>query len=162
MTIIPYILYLLLVGLHGVVLDEVTVIWSAHLNLPAFLVLAVALYKDDIPATWFGFFVGLVAAAGGPPAQLGWQTLFMAALALAASYVRERLNLDSLKAKLLLMFGGILVHNVGLLIISQTDGLFTHLITTALTGTVYTTVVAWLFFLVKERRLTMARIKALF
>jgi hypothetical protein len=162
MTVIPYILYLLLVGLHVVVLDDMTAVRSAHLNLAAFLVMAVALYKEDVPATWFGFFVGLVAAAGGPPSQLGWQALFMAALALAAGYVRERLNLDSLKAKLLLMFGGILVHNIGVLIISQTDGLLTHLVTIALTGTVYTTVVAWLFFLVKERRITMARIKALF
>jgi hypothetical protein len=162
MTVLPYILYLFLISLHAVILDDVISIGSAHLNLAAFLVLAVALYKDDVTAAWFGFFVGLVAAAGGPPAHLGWQALLMAVLALVAGYVRERLNLDSLKAKLLLMFGGILVHNVGVLIISRTDGLFLHLATYALTGTVYTTVVAWLFFLVKERRITMARIKALF
>jgi hypothetical protein len=66
MTVIPYILYLLLVGLHVVVLDDMTAVRSAHLNLAAFLVMAVALYKEDVPATWFGFFVGLVAAVGRP------------------------------------------------------------------------------------------------
>jgi len=65
MTIIPYLIYLLLVALHVVILKDVTTIYTVPLNLSAFLVLAVTLYKDDMTAIWFGFFAGLVMAAGG-------------------------------------------------------------------------------------------------
>ncbi len=162
MTIIPYVIYLLLVGLHAVILREVTGIYTAEINLAAFLVLAVVLYKDDRTAAWFALFAGLVAAAGGPPEQMGWHALMMVVVALAGCFARERLNLDALKAKLLLILGGVLISNIGALIITRTDGLLIYLLSSALAGAVYTTAVAWLFFLVKEKRLTMERIKALF
>jgi len=93
--IIAYILYLLLIGMHMVIWKDVTSIFDVVINLPACLVLLVALYKDEVPVTWFGFLAGLVAAAG-MPMHIGWYALLMAALALAASFVKERLNLDSL------------------------------------------------------------------
>lgn len=162
MTFVPYLLYLFLVGLHVVVLRDLTGLYTFELNLPAFIVMAVALYKEDVPATWFGFAVGLVLAAGGPPAALGWQALVMAVLALVACYVRERLNLDALKAKILLVFGGVLTHNIIVLVIGGGDGFLVNLLTVALAGAVYTTILAWLFFLIKERRITFQRVKAWF
>jgi hypothetical protein len=45
--LIPYLLYLLLVGLHQVILKDVTMIYNATINLPAFLVLAIAIYKSE-------------------------------------------------------------------------------------------------------------------
>ena len=162
MTVIPYILYLLLVAAHVVVLRDLTTIFAAPLHVPALLVLLVALYKDDVQATWFGFLVGLVMAAGGPPSQLGWQALFMAALALGSCFVRVRLNLDSLNAKLLFVLGGVMLHNLILLIVDGTDGILFYIASSALAGAVYTTVVAWLFFMIKEGRLTIARVRALF
>jgi len=162
MTIIPYLIYLLLVALHVVILKDVTTIYAVPLNLPAFLVLAVTLYKDDVTAIWFGFFAGLVMAAGGPSSQLGWQALVMASLALVGCYVRVRLNLDSLKAKLLFVLGGIFLHNLAVLIISRTDGFLFYVVSYAVTGAIYTTVIAWFFFMIKEKRITAARVKALF
>jgi len=159
--IIAYILYLLLIGMHMVIWKDVTSIFDVVINLPACLVLLVALYKDEVPVTWFGFLAGLVAAAG-MPMHIGWYALLMAALALAASFVKERLNLDSLKAKLLLVLGGVFVHNVVTLIISGTDSLFILLGTSALTGAVYTTLIAWLFFLFKEGKLTVVKLKSIF
>ncbi|MCP4684635.1 MAG: hypothetical protein GY867_04215 [bacterium] len=161
MNIIAYILYLLLIGMHAVIWKDVTSIFDVVINLPACLVLLVALYKDEVPVTWFGFLAGLVAAAGAPD-RMGWYALLMAVLALAGCFVRERLNLDSLKAKLLLVLGGVFVHNVGSLIISGTDGLFILLGTSALTGAVYTTLIAWLFFLFKEGKLTVEKLKSIF
>lgn len=161
MKIIAYFIYLLLIGLHLVILRDVTSLLGVVINLPAALVLLVALYKDEVPVTWFGFAAGLVAAAG-IPSQMGWYALIMAILALAARFVRERLNLDSLKAKLLLVLGGVFVHNLAGLIVSRTDGLPMLVATSALTGAVYTTVIAWLFFLFKEGKLTVEKIKSIF
>ena len=162
MTVLPYILYLLVVAAHVVILREQTIIYTASLNLPALMVLLVALYKDDVQATWFGFLAGLVMAAGGPPSQLGWQALVMALLALVSYSVRLRLNLDSLNAKLLFVLGGVMLHNLIVLIIDGTDGFLFYVGSSALAGAVYTTVVAWLFFMIKEKRLTIARVRALF
>jgi hypothetical protein len=160
--VIPYLIYLLLIAFHVVILQDATSIYTAFLNLPALIVLVVAIYKDDLPATWFGFVAGLVAFAGGPPTQLGWQGLLMGALALIACQVRDRLNLESLRAKLMLVAGGILAHNTVVLLISRADGFLLSLATFVLAGAVYTSVAAWLFFLFKERVITIDRIKAIF
>jgi len=48
------------------------------------------------------------------------------------------------------------------LIISGTDSLFILLGTSALTGAVYTTLIAWLFFLFKEGKLTVVKLKSIF
>ena len=162
MRVIPYLIYLLLIAFHVVILQDATTIYTAYLNLPALIVLVVAIYKDDIPATWFGFVAGIVAFAGGPPSQLGWQGLLMGAIALVACQVRDRLNLESLRAKLLLVVGGLLFHNTAVLLIGQADGFLLSLATYVLAGTVYTAVAAWLFFLFKERVITIDRIKAIF
>jgi hypothetical protein len=160
--VIPYVIYLILIAFHVVMLQSITNIFTATINLPALIVLMVAIYKDDIPATWFGFAAGIVAFAAGPPTQLGWQSLVMAALALAACQVRDRLNLESLKAKLLLVLGGLLVHNTLVLLISRADGFLLNLATYVLAGAVYTSVLAGLFFMVKERIVTVEKIKAIF
>jgi len=162
MKLIPYVIYLILMAFHAVILQGVTTIFTASLNLPALIVLAVAIYKDDIPATWFGFVAGLVAFAGGPPEQLGWQGLIMALLALGACQVRVRLNLDSLRAKLLLVLCGLILHNVVVLLMSQADGFLVNVFTYAVAGAVYTTLLAWVFFVLKERVITVERIKAIF
>lgn len=162
MRVIPYLIYLVVIAFHMVMLQSLTSIYTAVINLPALIVLMVAIYKDDIPATWFGFAAGIVAFSAGPPAQLGWQALLMAALALVACQVRDRLNLESLKAKLLLVIGGILIHNTVVLLISRADGFLLNLATFVLAGAVYTSVLAWLFFLFKERIVTVERIKSIF
>ncbi len=160
MRAIPYAVYLLLIALHVVILHDVTAIYGAVVSLPALLVLAVALYKDEIPATWFGFAAGLVAAAGMP--SVGWHVLVMAALALVASHIKLRLNLDALKARMLLIATGVLVHNCITLLINQPEGFLTMLWTSALTSTAYTLVLAWLFFLNRQGTLTWQKVKSIF
>ncbi len=162
MKVIPYLIYLVLIAFHVVILQTATDIYTASMNVPALVVMMVAIYKDDIPATWFGFVAGLVAFAGGPPSQLGLQGLIMAALALVACQIRDRMNLESLRAKLLLVIAGILVHNTAVLLVSRADGFLLNLVTYVLAGAVYTSVLAWMFFLVKERVLTIKRIKTIF
>ena len=162
MALIPYFLYLLLIAFDAVIIKDAISIYTAAINLPVFIVLAVALYKDDLSAVWFGFFAGLVAGAGGSPDLLGWQALLMAALAAAGSVVRERLNLDSLKARLLVILLGVLLHNLINLALSRSDGWPVFVFSYVLAGAVYTTILAWLFFQVKEGRFTAEKIKAIF
>jgi hypothetical protein len=86
----------------------------------------------------------------------------LAFVGLTAFHVRERLNLDSLLAKLLLMFGGIFFHNIAVLIIDQAGGFLYLLGANALPGAVYTSLLALLFFGFKEGLFTYQRLKAIF
>lgn len=159
--VLPYILYLLLVGMHVVILREITTIITAQINLAALMVLAVAVYKPELVAAWFGFAVGLVLAAGSSH-LVGWHALWLAGLGFVAYHAREKLNLDSLYAKLLLIVGGVFLHNILVLITYGAVDFWYQLAVDALPGAVYTAVPAWLFFLFKEGRITVAKIKALF
>ena len=161
MRAIPYILYLFLIALHQVIFKDVTSIAGASVNITAFLVLAVALYKTELVAIWFGFTAGIVVVAGSP-SIIGWQALALGTLGFIAYHVRERLNLDSIYARLLLVFCGVLIHNTLSLIMNGATEFLYLLWTSALTGAVYTTAMAWLFFLFKGGYITYARVKALF
>jgi rod shape-determining protein MreD len=159
--IIPFVLYLFLLAMHQVIWKDLTGMFGAAINLAAMMVILVAIYRTEMTAVWFGFVAGLVTVAG-MPGSMGWQALTLAAIGLAAFHMRERLNLDSLNAKLLLVLGGVLVHNLLTLIIVGTDAFWYRLVVNALTGAVYTTVVAWLFFLFKEKRVTVRKIRSIF
>ena len=161
MRLIPYILYLLLIALHQVILADVTSVYGATINLAAFLVLAVAVYKTEVAVAWFGFAAGIMLAAG-LPLQMGWHALVLVVLGMAAFHVRERLNLDSLYAKLLLMFVGILLHNVLVILISQANGFLYLLWSSALPGAIYTSLVAMVYFAFKEGLITYQRLKTIF
>ena len=161
MRIIPYLIYLLIVAFYEVTLIDLTAVWGVTFDLPAIFVLGVALYKSEGTALWFGFAVGLVSGAA-TPTLMGWHGLITALLGLTAFHFRERLNLDSLWSKLLLVIAGTLVYNVMMAAVDGLDGYFRQLWTVILPGTVYTAIVAWIFFLFKEKRVTIQKIKALF
>ena len=161
MRVIPYFLYLLLIALHQVILSDVTSVYGVTINLAAFLVLAVAVYKTEVAATWFGFAAGVTVAAG-LPLQMGWHALVLVVLGMAAFHVRERLNLDSLYAKLLLMFGGILLHNVFVILINQADGFLFLLWSSALPGAAYTCLVALVYFAFKDGLITYQKLETIF
>jgi rod shape-determining protein MreD len=161
MRTVPYILYLLLIAMHQVVWRDVTSIFGVMINLAALMVVLVALYKTEMIAVWFGFLVGIVLGAGNP-AMIGWHAFALSVLGLVAFHISERLNLESLFARMLLVFGTVFIHNLLKLLIDQTDGLFYLFWTSVITGAVYTTVLALLFFSVKERKITVQRLKAFF
>jgi len=155
------VLYLVLVALHEVILLDLTSIYTASINLPGLVVLMVAMYKSETVALWFGFFVGLVIAARAPEAA-GWYALLTAAVGVAAFHARERLNLDSLWSRLLLILCGVLLHNILILLIGRPDGFMYVLVTGSLPGAVYTAIAGWVFFLFKEGRVTFEKVKSVF
>lgn len=160
MRILPFIVYLIFIAFWVVILKDLTSIYYASVNLPALIVLLVALYKTDLTAAWFGFWAGLVSSAVMPQV-MGWQTLLMVLLALAGGLAKVRLNLDSLKAKLLLVAGGLFLHSVITLAITQPEDFPFLLLAAAVSGTMYTAVIAWLFFLLKEGLITYENVKSI-
>ncbi len=159
--LIPYLLYLWLIGMHEVFFADVSSIYGVSINLPALMVLMVAMYKSEITALWFAFVVGAVAYAGYPE-MMGWHVLILVVLAMALFHLKERINLDSLTAKLLLVAGGIVLDNIAVLLLSRSDGFFMLLLTKGLPGVVYTALIAWVFFLFKEGRITLSKLKTIF
>jgi rod shape-determining protein MreD len=159
--VIPFILYLFLIALHQVIIKDATAIYSSTIDMAGMLVLLVALYKSELISLWFGFVAGVVLSAGHP-GLLGWQAIVLGILGIVAYQVRERINLESLYAKLLLVLSGVFIHNVLTILISGGEGFFRLLLTSAFPGAVYTMVVSWVFFLIKEKRLTFQKIKSIF
>jgi cell shape-determining protein MreD len=162
MNLVAFFVYLWLVAMHVVILRDLTTIDVISINLPALLVLLTALYKEDVSSAWFGFFVGLIAAVGGPPEMLGWHALLMAVMAISGCHIRDRLNVDAMWAKLLFILGGITIHNLASLLMSGHAGSLGADFRFVLAGAVYTTGLAALFFLNKSGRLTFQRLKAIF
>jgi rod shape-determining protein MreD len=159
--VVPYILYVLLIAAWQVIVRDMTAIFGATVNLTGMMVLMVALYKSEVTAAWFGFVTGLVLAAGSP-AIPGWHALFLAALGVAGYQVRERLNLEASYSKELYILGGVMLHNVFLVLTESSSGIFHLMWSRALTGAVYTAGIAWLFFMVKEGRITRERVRSVF
>lgn len=133
--------------------SDVTTIWNAAINLPALLVLAHALYQEEIPSTWFGFVVGLVGFAP-EISMIGMQTLLLSGLGLIAFHVRDKLNLDSPVARLLVVFLGTLIHNLTTIGMQPSIRSLELFLFAGLGGAVYTTAAALLFFFVKEQTTT--------
>ena len=158
---VPFILYLWGIGLYQVILGEAISIYGITVNLPVLMVLLVGLFKSEVNSCWFGFAVGLVAFAG-LTATMGWHALIMAAVGYLAFHIRAKINMDSLYSKLLLVFAGVAIHNIVVLVMSKSDSIFFLMATQALTGAVYTTVIAWIYFLLKEDTITFKRFKAIF
>jgi rod shape-determining protein MreD len=159
--LIPYILYLLLLVMHRVIFKDLTSIAGVSISLSVLLVVLVAIYKTEIVALWFGFFVGLVLGAGIPE-QVGWYALTLTLIGTISYQMRERLNLDSLKARLLMVAGACLLFNLCSLLILRTDAFWYRSATVALSDTLYTMILAWLFFLFKEGKITKENIKSIF
>ncbi len=159
--VLPFILYLWLIALHQVIIRDGTAIFTAEINLPAFLVLAVAIYKSELVSAWFGFAAGLVTAAA-EPSLLGWQALAMGIMGIAAFHFRERINVESLYAKLLLIVAGVFLHNLFSILVRGREGFFYLLLVSAFPGAVYTMIIAWVFFLFKEKKITFQKVRAIF
>lgn len=159
--VIPFVLYLFLIAMHEVIVRDATTIYSAAIDLPGLLVLVVAIYKPEIICTWFGFAAGLVLTAGNPD-LFGWHALAMSALGLATYHFRERLNLESLFSKLVLILGGVLLHGTLVLAINGGAGFLYLWLVSVLPSAVYTTAVGWVFFLFKDKMITFQKVKAVF
>ncbi len=158
---IPYILYLLLIGLHQVILKDWTQINAAFINLPLMIVLCIGLYKTEITTGWFAFLVGIVISAGNYE-MIGWQALLVTAIAISSFNICTHLNLESIFSRVLVVTSGVFIHNVITLMIEGFDNFFIRVWSVALLGAIYTSLLAWLFFLFKDEKITYKKFKEIF
>ncbi|MCB2231263.1 hypothetical protein KQH82_11150 [bacterium] len=161
MRLIPYLIYLILIAMHQVFLQDMTSIAGVRIDLAGLIVMAIALYKSEVITLWFGLVAGVVWAAGMPDA-FGWYGLLLALVGVTAFHLREKLNLESFYSKILFMLGGLVVHSMGMTIIEGGDGVMTRLWTNALPDGVYTTIVALIFLLFKDGVITYQKFKSIF
>lgn len=161
MKLIPYLLYLWLVGFHEVIGRDVTSIYGCTINVAALVLLLVANYKSEVTAVWFGLVVGLVLSAGRMD-MMGWNAVIFASVGLVAYHVKERLNLDSMYARLLMILGGTLLINVLVQIHSGIELIWFRLLFEMIPSAIYTTIIGWLVFLIKDGRITYERTKSIF
>lgn len=158
---LPFLLYLWLIAFFQVVLKDMTSIYGVSINLPMLLVMLVAVYKSELTAIWFGLFVGLTAYAGSG-FNFGYQVFIFCAFAFIGFHLKERLNLESLFARLLLVIGGVFTHNLIMILFETPDNFIVNLFVAALPGAIYSTIIAWFFFMVKEERITYKKFKSIF
>ena len=158
---IPYFLYLWLIAMHQVFLADVTSIFGVKINLAVLIVLLVSMYKSEIISVWFGLCVGIIGYAGITELS-PWIALVMAVLGLTAYHIKEKLNLDSLLARVSLIFGGTLVLNIILLVLEVNDGFLISMAKYALPGAIYTTIIGTIFFLIKDNVFTFDKTKSIF
>lgn len=161
MKFIPYLLYLWLIGFHEVIGRDVTSIYGCTFNLAALILLLVAYYKAEVSAAWFGLLVGLVLSAGRLD-MMGWNSVMFAAVGVGAYHVKERLNLDSMYARLLLILGGVLIINILTQVQFGLESVWFRLLTEMIPSAIYTTVIGWLFFLFKDGHITYKKVKSIF
>jgi rod shape-determining protein MreD len=164
MRVIPYLLYLLLIAFYRTMLGDFVAVGSARISLAALIVLLIALRKTTVTAIWFGAAAGIVWDTPDPH-FLGVQTLFLSLIGYLASVAKERLNLESINSRLLLVAAGLAAYGLlNSVIYAQPtqSGYFTTLVTIILPGIVYTIVAAWVYFLVESGRISWARIKSIF
>jgi len=147
--------------MHQVIWKDLTSVAGVSISLSVLLVVLVAIYKTEIAALWFGFCAGLVLGAGIPQ-QIGWYALVLIMIGVFSYQMRERLNLDSLKARLLMVAGACLLFNLCSLLILRTDAFWYRSVMVALPGAIYTMIPAWLFFLFKEGKITKENFKSIF
>jgi rod shape-determining protein MreD len=161
MRVIPYLIYLLLVGMNQVIFRDLTSVYGGTIDGAALTVLLVSIYKSEETSAWYGFFCGLVAFADFT-GIIGWYALATAALGVAGYHIRNRLNLDSLYTRILLVLGGVFVYNLAVLVIGGGYGFLHRLWANALPTAVYTSIVATVFFLFKDGRITFRKLRSIF
>lgn len=158
---LPYFIYFWLIAMHQVFLADVTSIYGAKINLAVLIVLLVAVYKTEITAVWFGLLVGIIGFAGVTEIS-AWHALVMALIGLIGFHLKEKMNLDSLFARVSFIFCGVLVHNIILLLLEINDGFLSSVVNYALTGAFYTTIIGMIFFLIKDDIFTFEKTKSIF
>ncbi len=158
---IPYFLYFWIIAMHQVFLADVTSIFGAKINLAVLIVLLVSMYKSEITSVWFGLCVGIIGYAGITELS-PWHVLVMASIALAAFHIKEKMNLDSLLARVSFIFCGVLVHNIIVLVLEVNDGFLIYVVRYALPGAIYTTIIGTIFFLIKDGVFTFDKTKSIF
>lgn len=159
--VIPYALYLALIALYEALLSEPLAVAGAQISLAGLCVLLVAVYKSENTAIWFAA-AAMFLSNSGDAAAAGVMMIVAALVAMAASFFKSRLNMESLLARLAIVAVGCLILELlRTAFLSTTELLWVYLRYSAPT-VAYTVVVAWLFFLFKDGYISGRAVRRLF
>ena len=158
---IPYLAYAVLIGFHDVILADLTSIAGIKINLAILVVAALALYKSEIESAWAGFFLGILSSSVRPE-LIGWNALVMAFIAVAVVRSRRKLNLESIMSRVSVITGAVLAFTLYQAILEGFSLLLWRLVTYVVPVVIYTALVAWLFFLIKDGKVTMRKAREIF
>ncbi len=161
MRLIPYIVYLFLISMFQVLLAEPLSIGSAHIALAPLIISLVAIYKPQVVAIWFGAAAAFVVNTGSPEAAAAGM-IVAALIAIGANYFKSRLNLDSLPAKVAVVCSGSLLFEMARVTFLSTSEVFHIFAVESLPSTLYTTAVAYMFLLFKDRYISYDRVREVF
>ena len=160
-SLLPYIFYCFLIGFHQIILKDITALYAFEINLPALIVVLIAMHKTEIPAVWFGFTAGIIVATVSPE-LMGWHALFLAVIAYVTSHLSERMNLESFFTRITIVVAAIFLHSAFTEILLQSEAFYDLLILSILPGTIYTSLVASVYFLLEDGKFSIEKLKESF
>ena len=159
--LIPFALYLALIACYQILLVEPLSLWGAHIALSSLMALLVAVYKTETVAIWFAV-SAMFLTHTGDPAAAGVMMIVATVVVIAANYLKSRLNMESLMSRLTITITGCLILELlRAAFVSTTDLLFVYVRYT-LPSVGYTSVVALVFFLIKDGYITSRRVREMF
>jgi hypothetical protein len=161
LKLLPYLIYLFLISMFQILLEEPLSIGTAHLALAPLIIALVAIYKSQVVAIWFGASAAFVVNTGAPEGAAAGM-IVAALIAIGANYFKSRLNLDSLPAKVAVVSAGCLLFEIARVTFISTSDVFHIYLVDTLQSTAYTAVVAYVFFLFKDRYISYERVREVF
>ncbi|MEE9441546.1 MAG: rod shape-determining protein MreD [candidate division Zixibacteria bacterium] len=164
MRYIPFVIYLLLIGLYRTLLVDFLTIGGAQLYLTALIVIVLSLNKNYLTALWFGFAAGIVFDALNP-SYLGVQIIILSLIGIGTAQAKERFNLESLKSLIFLVALGLAIFSIPYTLIYATSGISEFggvFLRSTIPSIFYTLVAAWLYFMIHSGRISFKKLKSLF
>jgi len=159
--LLPYVFYLFLIGFHQTLVGDWLAVWGADLASGALAIMLVAIYKPQTVAVWFAAAVVILSTSGDSNAA-AITMVVAASLAAGAEYFKSRLNLESMAARLAVVFVGCLILETANAILFSSSGFVFSWFRFTLPSVAYTTLWGLLFFMFKDGVISRARIGRLF
>ncbi len=161
MKIIPYIIYLYILAFHYAILSDLISIYGVTIDLAVLMVTFVAIYKDELTAFWFAIAVGIVAGTLRLD-LMPWEILFLTGFAVLIKHISTRVNLSAITARMIILAAFLIVHGTLVMLLISGESFLFIMYRYILPGTAYSLIPGWIFFLIKDDRLTWNEIKAQF
>jgi hypothetical protein len=161
MKIIPYLFYLYVLAIYNTILSDIISIYDVTIDLAAVMVGLIALYKSESVAVWFSLMAAFVV--GTPRLELvPWEMVVLAISALIINRASNRINLEAVSSRLLMLAALILVHGTIMALLTSRGELVYMVYRMVLPVTAYSLLLGWLFFLFKDGHITWKKMKAIF
>jgi len=159
--ILPYILYLFIIAFYRTLLIDPLSIFGAVIDLSAMMVALIGLYKNENVALWFA--IGVSILIGSQQLHvMPWEMLVLGGGALIVNQCGFRMNLESVMSRIMVLGAFIFVHQIAVSLLVSPDIILYALYKKILPSVIYTVIIGWVFFQIKDGKITFQKIKSLF